>query len=336
MKYLIILLIIFSKQLYAQSGVKRVSLPAGNFIGAQAVGKISGIKVEMADSLTLGYVPAKEGNETYKLVPGGQGSRWLDSLIKKRYAGQFARGGKELLWVVNGLSFSTDTAGQYYFGKLKAAVYVKNRSGAYEDMISVDTMLISPLVGEDAFGAGVIALLDGLYQSCLTTQVSTMSKKRTTWTELPVLKNEVNKGVYTTYEAFRNNKPSATGAFWAEADTTLSCGHMKLFTMTEDSTIDQLTDIWGVSFGGSELYKYEKGLLIPIEKSGGGFVLSRYKEPAERRNQALLWRRVAAYSWPADTNPYSRDKTLTVKMNTGIPTLPVAARIDADSGELTF
>jgi hypothetical protein len=149
------------------------------------------------------------------------------------------------------------------------------------------------------------------------------------------------QGAYASFEEFVNNSPSVTGPLWATADTAAGNGHVRLYTMEPDSSWRPLTTVWGICFGGNELYKYENGLLVPIEKSGNGFILSRYQLPALRKNQALYWRRLAANAWRHDTNPFDRSKSLVVKSFAAGAQLrtayqPVATCIDMTTGELGF
>jgi hypothetical protein len=260
------------------------------------------------------------------------------------------------------LTYTTDTSGQYYYTRLKADVYRKNEGRNYRKLISVDTLLSGRLTNPDGYTVGITAVLDELYRTSLTVVYqaekpenrlsateavnglteTAIGAQAAAGTALPVLssKSFVN-GAYATFQEFLRNTPSITGPLWAEPDTLAGNGHAKVFVLGEDSTARQLTNIWGVCFGGAELYKYENGQLIPIEKSGNGFILSRFQDPVIRRNQALYWRRVASYGWPDDTNPFSRQRVLTVQQPDVVAKfiskqLPVATRIDMSTGALTF
>jgi hypothetical protein len=149
----------------------------------------------------------------------------------------------------------------------------------------------------------------------------------------------IAKGIYLTYQDFLNNIPSVTDPFWVEADTLSVNGAVKIKVMGSDSLVRDVKDMWGICFGGFELYKYESGQLIPIEKAGRHFIVSRYQEPLLRRNHALVWRRVINYGWPDDANPYERKRSVVMKNSAAkiyTGPLPVATRVDPASGVLTF
>lgn len=345
----------------AQPGEKKINLQAGSFSSKKISGEISGIDILQggADNITLGYIAAQSGNETYRLSPEIKNSNWLNTLVTQRYN---RAAGKPLTWVVRSVSMTTDTSGQYYFTHVKADVLRKGEANAYQKLMSVDTVLSGRLSGNNSFATGITEVLDALYLASanrinagkknknqllspgiLTEQtVEAAALEGSIQPPLPIITdNTVVRGAYATFREFANNTPSVTEPVWAEPDMELGKGAVKLFMMSKDSSKHQLSAIWGICFGGNELYKYENGLLIPIEKSGNSFILSRYQEPALRKNQAMYWRRMAVKVWSGDSNPFDRNHAVVTNNNQAAKKVnagrqPLATCIDMATGELAF
>jgi hypothetical protein len=345
----------------AQPAEKKIGLEAGSFSSKKISGEISGIDILQggADNTTLGYIAATSGNETYRLTPEAKNTSWLNTLVTQRYS---RPGGKPLTWVVRSVSMTTDTSGQYYFTHVKADVLRKGEANAYQKLMSVDTVLSGRLTNNNSFATGITNVLDALYlasanridagkknknrlpsSDILTEQtVEAAALEGSKQPALPVITdNTVVRGAYANFGEFVNNTPSVTEPVWAEPDAASGNGHVKLFSMKKDSSIHQLTAIWGICFGGNELYKYENGLLIPIEKSGNSFILSRYQEPAQRKNQAMYWRRIAVKVWSGDSNPFDRNHAVVINNNQAAKKVnagrqPLATCIDMTTGELAF
>ncbi|HEY8896762.1 MAG TPA: hypothetical protein VIM79_18185 [Niastella sp.] len=361
MKYLLPFTIWFlCLKSYAQPAERKISFAAGSFSGKKISRDISGINILQTGSsnTTLGYIAATSGNETYRLAPEAKNNRWLDTVVTQRYS---RPAGNPLTWVVRSVSVTTDTSGQYYFTHVKADVFKKAAANAWQKVLSVDTVLSGKLINNNSFTTGITDALDALYLASANRLDNKKNKNRqlslavpveliidsielqpVKQTALPVITdNTIVRGVYASFSEFVNNKPSITEPVWAEPDMELGKGAVKLFMMNKDSSKHQLSAIWGICFGGNELYKYETGQLIPIEKSGNGFILSRYQEPAQRKNQAMYWRRMAVKGWPGDANPFDRNHAVLIsniqfapKAKTGRQ--PVATCLDMETGELAF
>lgn len=345
----------------AQPAEKKISLAAGSFSGKRISGDISGIDILQpgANNTTLGYIAATSGNETYRLLPEANNTGWLNTLVTQRYS---RPGGAPLTWVVRSVSVTTDTSGQYYFTHVKADVLKKGETNAYQKLMYVDTVLSGRLTNNNSFATGITDVLDAVYlasakkvdavkknksrmQSADVLTEQTVEVTALEASEQPLLPvitdNTVVRGAYASFEEFTNNTPSVTEGVWAEADAALGHGYVKLFSMKKDSSIHQLTAIWGICFGGNEVYKYENGQLIPIEKSGNSFILSRYQDPALRKNQAMYWRRMATKVWADDTNPFDRNHAVVINNNQAAKKVnadrqPMATCIDMVTGELAF
>ncbi|RFS18768.1 hypothetical protein DVR12_26585 [Chitinophaga silvatica] len=354
-KYLILSLFLVSGlALNAQTRMfeKPVKVPTGK-VSIPATGTVAAIRLFVAipDTLTLGYIPAESGNEAFKLITAGKNNRWLDTLVESRYGSSFSPGGKRLLWVIRDLSITTDLDARVAFTRLRAEVFSSAGIKQYHQLLQVDTVLAAPLT-DKSYATCVTNVLDELYNlstghiinpdSRLSVSnaysedtVNIMARERPTMAIL--LDSKIQAGVYSSFSEFTRNNPSVKGTLWATPDTSRSSGYVKVFSMGEDSIPVQHTNIWGVCFGRNELYKYENGLLIPIEKAGDGFVLSRYQEPSIRKNQAVYWERIASYGWPGDSNPFDRKHSITYKqVKATAGQQPIATRVDMRTGELTF
>jgi len=366
--YLMPLVLLIYINLFSQAVTlpeRKISPVSGAFSGAKIPAAVSGIKIIQAcpDSLTLGYVPAGSGNETSKLVAVDKNGNWLNTWISQRYSSNFKTNGSHLLWLLKDLSITTDTSGSYHFTHIRADIYKTATSKSYRKIVLVDTVLTGSVADSNSYAAGLTEALDALYTISLTvlynesqgnanilqqasgepaSQTEELIKAKISADYLQAILTDTlyHAGAYASISEFIHNTPSITSPIWAQPDTLSGSGHVTILTMGQDSIVHPLTSVWGVCFGGRELYKFEQGKLLPIEKVGNGFVLSRYQEPVVRKNQAFYWRRVMANGWPNDTNPFGRDQTVTVNENksAGFPAgrLPVATRIDLSTGELTF
>jgi hypothetical protein len=350
----LLLLLFIGSCLCAQpvsQGVKKIRLSPGKWPAGKTSQPVAAISVIQArpDSITIGYIQAEKGNETYQLVPEQQHGNWLDSLIQQRYSSSFSAGGRHLLWMIRDLSVTNDTATTYYFIHLKANVYTRMSLKVDHPLLTLDTALSGRLVDNNSYVTGITDILDVLYSSSLRAtpemvaadELQEDSLLLVTKSTVPILKDSIfHRGIYTSFSEFTANAPSVSGPVWARPDTTLP-GAVRLFTMEKDSSVREVKAAWGICLGGRELYKYYNGRLIPIEKSGNGFVLSRYQDPVVRKNQAIYWRRLAADGWPDDSNPFSRKQMMTVNLKkvSGGPSAgpePVATAIDMSSGEFKF
>lgn len=101
---------------------------------------------------------------------------------------------------------------------------------------------------------------------------------------MPVLDEETHaEGVYMSYEEFKANKPSVTAPFRAEK----SRRKLTLYTLDVDNNKVPISHAWGFC-SRNELYKLDGNNIVPLEKSGNGFIISRYLQYAQRRNKAIF------------------------------------------------
>ncbi|WPV66933.1 hypothetical protein [Chitinophaga sp. LS1] len=359
MKYSFLLLAIcLSIKLYAQPAIsseRRVNIDGvGKYTGAIISAKIAGIRtITVGNDTLIGYAPVQYGNETCKLMVECSYDKWLETFVENRFGGTYASQGKQLLWAIKHISITSDLSAQYFFTRLQATVYVNGDGTAYRQLFTTDTVFTGIMNSDSNYVAGLVNAMDGLYQQSVARlakaerltinaarqkvfTVSDVINTASAEVVLPVMKDaNVNEGIFTSYDAFTVNKPESSMGVWAVPDTTKGAGYVKVYTMGADSSVQQVTKIWGICLGDNELYKYEDGKLISIERDGEGIILSRYQEPKKRKNQAFYWRRLAANGWPNDTNPFCREQSVFVKHGQG-DQRPVATRIDMATGELSF
>ena len=94
-------------------------------------------------------------------------------------------------------------------------------------------------------------------------------------------------GIYTSFEQFLADAP-AIASFKVKINRDTDS--VELYKINgRDSSGVLVKNAWGISVG-NELYKINKGKLLAIEKMGNGFMLSKYVDPKQRKNNALFWR----------------------------------------------
>jgi hypothetical protein len=84
--------------------------------------------------------------------------------------------------------------------------------------------------------------------------------------DIPILdSNTFNRGVYTSFEEFRNNAPSIHD-FEVRPDN----GHLALYLRNGDGTSYYTHNVWGYC-NGKEVFIMRDGLLHPLRKDGNSF-----------------------------------------------------------------
>lgn len=262
--------------------------------------------------------------------------------------------------MIKNISIASDTSGTFAFAHVSADIFREIDKEKLQSLLSVDTVLIFPEGDSASYSPALDNSLDVLYALTLDTTRADVSKadpqtlgngvpqtvyyredsilrSAKSYYTLPILSDTVyKKGIYMSLQEFQQNNPSVMGPLWAVPDTLSDNGSARLYVLAPDSSARLVSGAWGICFGGNEIYKLQDGQLIPIERSGKGFVLSRYQEFMTRKNQALLWRRIVSAGWPDDANPYERKRSLPVGGKSTATHRPVATRIDIRTGELTF
>lgn len=149
---------------------------------------------------------------------------------------------------------------------------------------------------------------------------------------MPVLDEETHvEGVYMSYEEFKANKPSMTVPFRAEK----SRKKLALYTLDANNNKVPINHAWGFC-SRNELYKLDGNNIVPLEKSGNGFIISRYLQDAQRRNKAIFMSTL----FGGATGAVIASGATQISVVTAIPYItkqqPEATALDMITGELTL
>jgi hypothetical protein len=316
-----------------------VSLNSSLVAEAPAI-PIAGIKIATAlpDTTTVGYIGKASQNATFRLIPSTAYTTWLQTFVESKYKNVFNNSGRQLVWVVKNLSISKDTAGNNIFVRLKADVASSTANNKFLLTSTVDTAIVATgsktnysLAIEEAIRA--LFTVSANNNTPISTDPLTLNDLISGAQQvynIPILKeNRYKRGVYTTFEEFKNNSPSITDMIVKSGDK----GSSKVYQMLADSTFKEISNPWGICIA-NEQYAYTDGELIPIERSANNIVVSRFQKPEIRQNQAIYYRNLMSNNADND-NPFDRKRNKKAKRKVK-NVQAVATRIDIETGELTF
>jgi hypothetical protein len=302
-----------------------------------------------ADTSQLGFVQVGMANKKVRAIPDKAYTPYLQDFVNALLGGVYVPSGREMLWVIKDLRINetSEAMSEQAFVRLKADAYVPaDNSGqpAYRLLTAFDTALIKR--GMDVTGKhdkNIAQAMQLFYLACedaagsytaggsMTEAAiidSTLSAFRT-----PIYLDTAYKdGVYYYYEEFLANAPRTTD-FEIE---TKKRKKMVVYAKGPDSIRKEVTRMWGLSYKG-ELYKYDEGELVPIERKGNAFVLLKYMDDINRRNKSIFW---GAMGFGLVGAAVAYNSTAVHAAN-AIPWLlayyrPEATAIDVETGELIF
>lgn len=300
------------------------------------------------DADRLGYVQVGLNNRKISAIPDKPFPSFIQQYIDKQYGNDYKSGGLHLLWIVKDLRINERTlfSSEHAFTRLKADAYISPDGNAYSFVMGFDTVLrrggmdVTNWHGQymaEAFHhllkqslQKTQTLNHSLTEALTIQQIQQKEKERL---NMPVLTHPVFKeGVYASFNEFLQNSPSVT-----RFDAVAENKKLKIFAI--EGADKKLLDMpWGLCKNG-EIYKYEEGDLIPLERTGDGFIISTYLENTNRRNKNMF---LAALLGGAIGAIAVHDASSSIKIYsvTAIPYItkkqPEACAIDMMTGELTF
>jgi len=325
--------------------------------------RLSHIKVIplCADTTQLGYEHEGWKARKVRAVPDKPYTPYLQDFVDALLGGIYVKSGREMLWVIKDLRINTTMfpTEQYEFVRLKADAYVpadNSSQPAYRLLRAFDTVLVGGQKQEKNI-AEVIQLFylscedaAGAYSAGASMTTAAIIDSALQPFKAPIFRDTAYKtGIYLTYEEFLANAP-AISDFEVEGTQEKK---MKIYARWTDSSRKEVTRMWGMCYKG-ELYKYDAGDLVPIERKANTFVLSQYMDDISRKNRAIyrkVWKTSVAQVVTgvatgiltngiiSDPIPleYSIDKRRVAK---AIPEIeefwPEATTVDVESGEFIF
>jgi hypothetical protein len=314
--------------------------------------RLSGIKVIplCADTTQLGFVQVGMTNKKIRAVPDKPYTPYLQDFVNTILGGEFVPSGRQMLWVIKDLRVNetTEMFSEHAFVRLKADAYIHvpasdSAHPTYRLLKAFDTVLVKG--GMDVTSKhdkNIAQAIQLFYLSC--EDAAGAYSAGTSMTEAAIMDSTLQpfkapiyqdtaykKGIYLTYQEFLGNAP-------AISDFEIDVKKRKktvVYTMGTDSIRKEVTYMWGVSYKG-ELYKYDAGELVPIERKNNAFVLSKYMDDINRRNQSIFWNTIA-FGVIVGGATYT---STAVHQATAIPAIvnfgPEATAVDVESGELVF
>lgn len=188
----------------------------------------------LPDSNILGYIPSDVLNDRKFIKSPGAITPWLQSFVNKQFASNTDTKVKKLLWVIQDLSIGTDSTQKqgYSFLKLKADIY-ESTGLNYQLINTFDSTWVTANSNAD-FGKMIAQSFIDLYKNSVEQLKGTANirfqqlagKPSGTKDDLirevkltnnePILKAiDYAKGIYTSFEEFKNNTPSITNSPYA-------------------------------------------------------------------------------------------------------------------------
>lgn len=302
----------------------------------------------LRDSVGLGYVLKGLANQVAQIQPEKALTTLLQEHVEKMYKSDFKKEGKKMLWVIKELRIGERTGfTEYSYLKLKANSYILSDNQNYHLVYKLDSVFVTESGGDvtawhgqELEDAMKLLLKETLKKAKdvsnenIAYNLEEIKKMSTPPYNYPIL-NDLNytEGAYKNYEEFLQNKPSIL----SYEPVVLQKGKTKYITGFINSSGDTI-NIWGISKNG-ELYKYVEKQLVPIEKSGNGFIVSYYVVKANMRNNGVFMSSLIGGLAGGLISLALAEKMPQVK---SIPNLtkskkqPDATIIDMETGELAF
>lgn len=138
------------------------------------------------------------------------------------------------------------------------------------------------------------------------------------------------EGVYLTYKEFLANAPSVR-----DFDIVVKKKKTRVYVNGADSSRKELLSIWGLSKRG-KLYKYHAKKLMPIERQGNQFVLSKYMDDVNKRNRSNFWGGMTLGVVVGGLAIAAGDPAMLTDWSNVAGHSAEATVVDGESGELVF
>lgn len=307
------------------------------------------------DSVRLGYVRKGLDNHVVQIKPAKNLTEFLQEQLDRMYKNDYKADGIKILFVLKELRLAERSAFmELAYTKFYATAYTSKDDKAYQEITSIDTILVresggdvTPWHGEDIQDAFKLLLKQTLADlkeghapatdAKSLAQIKAANEKQA---DIPILTaTAYTEGAYVSFEEFIQNKPSVL----IYQPVKEGKRKIRLVQMHENNQADTL-NVWGLCKKG-ELYKYEEGFLIPIEKQENGFIISNYVKLASRRNNNNLGAMFGLLGMLGEeliksaNEKKQKEKLMLIKT---IPYIrnenkqPEASCIDIKTGELSF
>ncbi len=312
-----------------------------------AIADIS-IMQNVGDSLQLGFVLVGLDNQVAEIITKKTLTPFLQDHVYALYEDDFKKEGVQMFWIIKDLRIGekASTFTEYSYLRFKADAYISRGGDMYNLLATIDTVFASSS-GADVtawHGTEIENALKFLLKISLKNEAeksfsrgenltkSQIIENEKSAIDIPILKSEMyNDGAYSNFGEFLNNNPSISNFKLHVVDkNTIVC--------LAENMKDTLS-IWGLCKKG-EIYKFEDGALIPLEKHGKGFIISDFIKKVNRKNAnafaAAVFGGLAGALLQSNLSNKRIFQVKTIKHITKKRMLPNATCIDMKTGELSF
>ncbi len=312
-----------------------------------AIADIS-IMQNVRDSLRLGFVLKGPDNQVAEIITKKTLTPFLQDHIYELYEDDFKKGGVKMFWVIKDLRIGEKTSkfAEYSYLRFNADAYISREDSIYNFIATIDTVFASSS-GADVtawHGAEIEDALKLLLKISIKNDADKSFVRGENLTKLQIVENgSMEKllpiltaetyadGAYRTFNEFLNNSPSIS-------NFEMSVVNKNTLVCLAENKMDTL-NVWGLCKKG-ELYKFEEGALIPLEKYGKGFIISDFIKKVNRKNaNAFAAAVIGGLAGSLLQSSLSNKRLFLVKT---IPQItkkrmqPDATCIDMETGELSF
>ncbi len=262
--------------------------------------KVSNIQVLqfVRDSVRLGYILKGLSNQVMQMVPSKPLTSMLQEQIEKMFGDDYKNDGIKLLLIIKDLRIGEKSSfKEFSFLKFIVNTYSSIDGITFEKTQMLDTVFVkesggdvTAWHGEDVQNAlkyvikkAVMDVTNKLPQNQARHTIDEIKLLEKQQFNFPILNaKEYNEGGYTTFLEFLNNKPNIQNVELITIDKK----KIKIIAKVDNLKPDTLSP-WGICKKG-KIFKYDDGLLIPIEKYGNGFIVSNYVEITNRKNSNVF------------------------------------------------
>ena len=301
------------------------------------------------DSVRLGYTMKGLDNHIATMRPSKPLTEFLQDHVYKMYNSGLKDEGAIILWVVKDLRVGERTAlMEHSYLRFNTDAYISKDSNHYKWLCTIDTVFVTESGadltawhGDDIENAlklllkrTLVAAKDTPGPTAGDMTIQQIIRNQNQQLDIPILvDNTYREGAYANFEEFRQNKPSIKDYQPVNIDKN----NLRFVSTGENNKVDTLA-IWGLC-RNNQIYKYDDGVLVPIEKQQNGFVISGYIQKANSRNSNIMFGAVVGGALGALVASSGSGKMLLVR---SIPYItksskqPEASCIDMRTGELSF
>lgn len=271
-KYIFVLLLLFSSIfIYGQN--QNHILTVGKPAVSSPFSKVTVIN-KMRDEKCLGYILEYIGGWTEMI----KSDRPVGDLVQDFFENKNAAEGKELIIIMseflieNGYKKGSEVA-QF---STKLRFFIKDDQEKYTECLGIDTTL--DIKSKYRISKALVALPNKVMNFSLLNLVENMknspSEQVPSYTisqisildsiekaRMPLYKGQLKRGVYRTFDDFKNNEPSNTNFIVS----TTSLGFKKVFLLEDNGELDRFAtkDFFAV-YEGDQLYKATIKKLLPM------------------------------------------------------------------------